>query len=211
MRGLFDSIAMNTYTIRLATPADAPGMLKVYAPYVLTTANTFEYEVPSEEEFCRRIEAVIPGFPWMVCESDDEIVGYACAHKHRERTAYQWSPESTIYIAEAHHGKGLARILYTALFDILKLQGFFNIYAGVLSTNANSTAFHKAMGFEEIGLFRNIGYKLGEWHTNLWLQYALQEHVAEPHVPIPFNKLADAPAVQTVLVKANTDATEIHA
>jgi phosphinothricin acetyltransferase len=202
---------MNKYTIRLATPADAADMLKVYAPYVLTTANTFEYEVPGEEEFRRRIEAVIPGFPWLVCEYDGEIIGYAYAHKHRDRTAYQWSPESTIYIAEAHHGKGLARILYTALFDILRLQGFFNVYAGVLSTNENSCAFHKAMGFEEIGLFRNIGYKLGQWHSNLWLQYFLQEHVDEPALPVSFDKLADTLTVQNILGKAGRKMIEILA
>jgi len=201
---------MNNYTIRLATPADAGGMLKVYAHYVRTTANTFEYEVSPAEEFRQRIEAVIPGFPWLACEYHGEIIGYAYAHKHRERTAYQWSPESTIYIAEVHHGKGLARILYEALFDILRLQGFYNVYAGVLSTNENSCAFHKAIGFEEIGLFRNIGYKLGTWHSNMWLQYFLQEHVDEPPFPVAFEKLANTAAVQAVLVKANTKTAEIQ-
>lgn len=194
---------MNNYTIRLATAADAGGMLKVYAHYVRTTANTFEYEVPAKEEFRQRIEAVIPGFPWLVCENNGEIIGYACAHKHRERTAYQWSPESTIYIAEAHHGRGLARILYETLFDILRLQGFFNVYAGVLSTNENSVAFHKAMGFEEIGLFRNIGYKLGQWHSNMWYQLHLSEHRLEPAVPVAFSEISGADPVNAILVKAN--------
>lgn len=191
------------YTIRLATPADAAGMLDIYKHYVENTSYTFEYEVPSKQEFEARILAVTPAFPWLVCELDGQIVGYAYAHKHRDRTAYQWSPESTIYIDHNYHGKGLARVLYETLFEILKLQGFFNVYAGVLSTNENSTAFHKALGFEEIGLFRNIGYKLGEWHSNMWYQLHLAEHHAEPSVPAAFSEMKDSPAITTILNAAN--------
>ena len=200
---------MNNYTIRLATPADAGGMLKVYAYYVLTTANTFEYEVPSEEEFRRRTEAVIPGFPWLVCECEGKIIGYACAHKHRERTAYQWSPESTIYIDHGYHGLGLARVLYEVLFDILRLQGFVNVYAGVLSTNKNSTAFHKALGFEEIGLFRNIGYKLGEWHSNMWYQLHIADHKLNPGAPTAFSDLKDGAEIKNIIDQSNGRLTVI--
>lgn len=177
-------------------------MLDIYKYYVENTAYSFEYEIPSVEEFQSRIAAVIPAFPWLVCELDNQIVGYAYAHKHRERTAYQWSPESTIYFDCHYHGKGLARILYEALFEMLKLQGFFNVYAGVLSTNENSCAFHKALGFEEIGLFRNIGYKLGEWHSNMWHQLHLAEHELEPATPIEFGSLDNA-RVWSILSKAN--------
>lgn len=191
------------YTIRLATPADAAGMLDIYKYYVENTAYTFEYEIPSVEEFQSRIIAVIRAFPWLVCEINNRIVGYAYAHKHRDRTAYQWSPESTIYVDRHYHGKGLARILYEALFDILKLQGFFNVYAGVLSTNENSCAFHKALGFEEIGLFRNIGYKHGQWHSNMWFQLYLADHHAEPSVPAAFNEMKDSPVITAILKAAN--------
>ncbi|WP_276132881.1 GNAT family N-acetyltransferase [Polluticoccus soli] len=200
----------NQYTIRLAAAADAAGMLNVYKYYVENTAYTFEYDVPSVEEFESRIRAVISGFPWLVCEIDDRIVGYAYAHKHRDRTAYQWSPESTIYIDRHYHGKGLARVLYETLFDILKLQGFFNVYAGVLSTNENSCAFHKAVGFEEIGLFRNIGYKHGKWHSNMWYQLHLRTHYAEPSIPTAFSEMKDSPATTAILNTANFKLTTLH-
>jgi phosphinothricin acetyltransferase len=191
------------YTIRLATPADAAGMLDIYKYYVENTAYTFEYDVPSVEEFKSRIQAVIPHFPWLVCELDGQIAGYAYAHKHRDRSAYQWSPESTIYLDHNYHGKGLARVLYETLFAILKLQGFFNVYAGVSSTNENSTAFHKALGFEEIGLFRNIGYKLGEWHSNMWYQLHLAKHVSEPATPELFGTMKRSPEIAAILREAN--------
>ena len=173
----------NNYIIRLATIADAAGMLAVYKPYVETTSVTFEYEVPSLEEYTGRVHAVIPGYPWLVCECEGKIIGYVYGHKHRDRTAYQWSPESTIYLAQEFHGKGIARVLYEAVFAILRLQGFINVYAGVLSTNAGSNKLHRATGFKEIGLFKDIGYKLGEWHSNIWYELAIGEHVLEPAEP----------------------------
>ncbi len=179
----------NYYNIRLITPTDAEAALAVYAPYVLHTANTFEYEIPSLDDFRTKIEKITAQYPWLVCECDGEIVGYAYGSTHRERAAYQWSPESTVYISDKHHRKGIARVLYNTLFALLKQQGYINVFASVLVTNLNSVEFHRAYGFEEIGLFKNIGYKLGEWHTNLWFQYTLQEHVIDPHVPVPITEM----------------------
>ena len=102
---------MKSYSLRPATAADAGGMLKIYEHYVCNSAATFEYEPPDEAEFRGRIERLLPYFPCLVCECDGQVAGYAYASKHRERTAYQWSPECTIYISEAHHGTGIARIL----------------------------------------------------------------------------------------------------
>lgn len=199
-----------TFTIRLATPADADGMLAVYAPYVEATAITFEYVVPPAKEFAGRIGNVIPEYPWLVCLYGEEIVGYSYAHKHRERTAYQWSPESTIYIAKEFHGFGIARVLYETLFAILKLQGFINVYAGVLSTNENSNKFHRALGFEEIGLFHNIGFKLGEWHSNKWYELHLSEHSPVPVTPVAFYHIADSMEVAGMLDEANKKLEAIH-
>lgn len=179
----------NHYNIRLITPADAEAALKVYAPYVLHTANTFEYEIPSVDDFRTKIEKITAQYPWLICECDGEIIGYAYGSTHRDRAAYQWSPESTVYISDKYHRKGIARVLYNTLFALLKQQGYINVFASVLVTNVNSVEFHRAYGFEEIGLFKNIGYKLDEWHTNLWLQYTLQEHVIDPPVPIPITKM----------------------
>lgn len=191
------------YIIRPATIDDAAGLLAVYKPYVESTAITFEYEVPSVEEFEGRINTITPEFPWLVCEHEDTIAGYAYAHKHRDRTAYQWSPESTIYLSEAYHGKGIARVLYEAVFAILKMQGFINVYAGVLASNLKSNAFHKAMGFEEIGLYRNIGYKLGEWHSNYWYQLHILPHVINPPVPKRMADIAGTEVFKQILITAN--------
>lgn len=192
----------NNYNIRLITPADAEAALAVYAPYVLHTANTFEYEIPSADDFRKKIEKITAQYPWLVCEYDGEIVGYAYGSTHRERAAYQWSPESTVYISDKHHRKGIARILYNTLFALLQQQGYINVFASVLVTNVNSVEFHRAYGFEEIGLFKNIGYKLGEWHTNLWFQYTLQEHVIDPSVPIPITKLFNDEELKTTINKS---------
>lgn len=192
----------NNYNIRLITPADAEAALAVYAPYVLHTANTFEYEIPSVDDFRTKIEKITAQYPWLVCEYDGEIVGYAYGSTHRERAAYQWSPESTVYISDKHHRKGIARVLYNTLFALLQQQGYINVFASVLVTNVNSVEFHRAYGFEEIGLFKNIGYKLGEWHTNLWFQYTLQEHVIDPSVPIPITKLLNDEELKIIINKS---------
>jgi Sortase and related acyltransferases len=194
---------MNNYLLRPATAADAEGMLKVYAQYVRTTAATFEYEPPDIAEFISRIEKIQTNFPWLVCECNGEVAGYVYASKHRERVAYQWSPESTIYIAEAHHGTGIARIMYEALFDILKYQGYMNVYASVLATNVNSNRFHKAMGFEDIGTFRNVGYKLGAWHSNNWYQLHLAAHTLNPLAPRLMSEVVDTAAFNTIIALAN--------
>jgi len=193
----------NNFIIRLATVNDAEGLLAVYKPYVETTASTFEYDVPSVDEFRKRINAIIPEYPWLVCEREGVIVGYAYAHKHRERVAYQWSPESTIYLSKEMHGTGIARIMYEAVFEILKLQGFINVFASVLSTNINSNRFHKAMGFEEIGLFKNIGYKYEAWHSNYWYQLSLSEHTLNPPAPKKMAEVVGDGNIETILKNAN--------
>lgn len=191
------------YTIRLITPADAKEALDVYAPYVLTTANTFEYVVPSETDFLNKIEKITAQYPWLVCTHNGKVIGYAYGSTHRDREAYQWSPEATVYIAEDHHRKGIATVLYNALFKILRMQGYINIYAGVLMTNEESVGFHRAMGFHDIGIYRNIGYKLGEWRSNLWLELHLQDHKINPPVPLSVHKLIGTPAFDDVILDAN--------
>lgn len=194
------------FTIRLVTADDAGQILEVYKPYVLHTANTFEYDVPTVAEMSERIEKISAQYPYLVCEHDGRIVGYAYGSTHRERTAYQWSAEVTVYVKEDFHRRGVARVLYNALFAILKMQGYHSMYAGVLSTNINSVEFHRAMGFEDIGIFRNIGYKLGEWHSNLWMQGFLREHHAEPTVPVAI-RMIDKQFVEGVIRNVNEEAS----
>jgi L-amino acid N-acyltransferase YncA len=194
---------MKDLRIRLANPDDAEAALEVYRPYVLETAITFEYGEPSLEEFRHRIESTIKDYPWLLCVEDDKVIGYAYANKHRYKTAYQWSPESTIYLSEGYHGRGIARLLYETLFEMLKLQGFYNVYAGVGMPNEKSEGLHKALGFDEIGVFRHVGYKLGAWHSTKWFQKHLSEHVLEPSTPKTMEEVKGSEAFKTILEYAN--------
>ena len=155
-------------TIRLATAADAAGALAIYAPYVRDTWVSFEAEVPTVEEMAARIEAAAPRYPWLVADDGGAVAGYAYAGAHRGRAAYQWSVEVSVYVAEAHRRRGLARRLYGALFDVLRVQGVANAYAGIAQPNAASVAAHEALGFEPVGVYRGVGYKLGAWRDVGW-------------------------------------------
>lgn len=193
----------NNFRIRLITTEDAEAARDIYAPYVLNTAISFEYDVPTVEEFRYKIEKITTQYPWLVCECDGRIVGYAYGSTHRDRTGYQWSPEVTIYMNENSHRKGIGRALYSALFDMLRMQGYYNLFAGVLVTNKKSVEFHRAMGFEDIGLFRNIGYKLGEWHTNLWMQCELQKPIHNPPAPISVHEIMKTEEFGRIIERAN--------
>jgi L-amino acid N-acyltransferase YncA len=121
----------NNFEIRLVKEHDASALLDIYEPYVLNTAITFEYDVPTIDEYSERIKGNTSEYPWLVCTQNEKIIGYAYASRFRYKTAYQWSPESTIYLSPDVQGKGVARVLYETLFSVLSLQGYFNVYAGV--------------------------------------------------------------------------------
>lgn len=178
-------------TVRLGTAADAPGVCAIYAPFVRDTWVSFEAEVPTEAEMARRIEASAPTHPWLVAEDGAAVVGYAYAGAHRGRTAYQWSAEVSVYVSEAAQRRGLARRLYGALFDVLRLQGVANAYAGIAQPNAASVAFHEALGFEPVGVYRGVGYKLGAWRDVGWWALRLGDGAA-PDPPRPLAEVADA-------------------
>lgn len=175
--------------IRLATTNDAQGILNIYTPYIEDTSFTFETEVPSVEEFAERIKTYLINWPWIVCEMDGIITGYAYATRHRERTAYQWCVESSIYIHDNFQRAGIARTLYTALFDILKLQGFRNVYAVINLPNEKSVAFHETLGFNYFATYENIGYKSGKWKSVGWWKLSINEYGDEPSTPIKFSEM----------------------
>jgi phosphinothricin acetyltransferase len=191
------------FIIRPITENDAGSALKIYKPYVLNTAITFEYEVPAVDEFLDRIKTNTAQYPWLVCLQHDKIMGYAYAGRHRYKTAYQWSPESTVYLAPEVHGRGIGRVLYETLFSILRLQGYFNVYAGVALPNEKSEGFHRALGFEEIGDFKKIGYKLGKWHDVKWFQLHLARHIDNPFPPKSIKEIENNVDFQTILHSAN--------
>lgn len=189
--------------LRPVQESDAPALCALYAPYVLHTSITFEYEVPSEQEFIGRIRTHTADYPWLVCESEGELLGYAYGCRHRYRTAYQWSPESAIYLAAGAQGRGIGKALYQTLFDLLSLQGYFTVYGGVALPNEKSEALHRACGFEVIGDFKKVGYKLGQWHDVRWFQLALQEYVKEPAAPLNWEQAQALPEFHALMLRAH--------
>jgi L-amino acid N-acyltransferase YncA len=157
-------------TIRDAASADAAGCAAVYAPYVTDSCVSFEYEAPSAAEMARRIEA---SRAWVVAERGGAVVGYAYASPHRARAAYDWAADVAIYIDADAHGGGLGRRLYEELFARLERLGLRRLCAGVAQPNPASDGLHRALGFEEVGVYRRIGWKAGRWHDTRWWQLDL--------------------------------------
>lgn len=181
------------YTLRLATPADAAELVQIYAPFVASEDRTlsdvsFEYEVPSVEEFAGRIRDISAMYPYLVCEEEGRLIGYAYAHPYIQRAAYQWGAEVTIYLAPAGQGKGLGRVLYTALEELLRRQGVVVLYACVTASNEHSVKMHEAMGYKIIGRFNNTGFKQGHWLDMVWLEKRLAEL---PAAPQPLKAIGD--------------------
>jgi L-amino acid N-acyltransferase YncA len=180
--------------IRLASSADTSAIADIYAPYVTDHATSFEYEPPDASEIVRRIEKLTARTPWLVCELNKEVVGYAYAGPHRDRAGYQWSVEVSAYVRQDQHRTGIARALYTSLLEILKLQGFRNAYAGATLPNDASVAFHRAMGFNEVATYRGVGFKFGKWHDVIWMERGLSPKTAETQPPIPLLEIRGTPA-----------------
>jgi L-amino acid N-acyltransferase YncA len=168
---------MKKPTIRPARPDDAAGCATVYAPYVTGSCISFEYEAPSAEDFASRIAAA---HAWMVAEDGGAVVGYAYASRHRERAAYDWAADVAIYIAATHQGRGLGRRLYEPLLARVEALGIRTLCAGVAQPNAASDALHRALGFEEVGVYRRIGWKAGRWHDVRWWQLQLGDGSPPP-------------------------------
>ena len=156
--------------IRIAKKDDAKPMLDIYSPFILNSGITQETEIPSFENFQERITTNLEERPWLVCLIDNETAGYAYSGKHRERKGYQWCTEPSVYVHKKFYRYGVANALYTALFDLLKLQGYVNAYAVITLPNDKSVAFHERFGFSYLTTFKNIGYKLGQWHDVGWWQ-----------------------------------------
>ena len=158
--------------IRPATPDDAPAVAHVYAPYVTSTAISFEEEAPPPHEIAERISA---SHVWLVAEIDTEVVGYAYAARFHPRPAYRWSVEVSVYLADSARGRGVGRRLLTSLLERLRAAGFANAFAGTTLPNDASVGLFESFGFVPIGVQRKVGYKLGAWHDVGWWQLRLQE------------------------------------
>ena len=175
--------------IRVAASADVAEMLAIYAPYVRDTSITFETEVPAYSVFENRLTDYLEKAPWLVAVADGRIAGYAYASMYRERVAYQWSVECSVYIGEGFQRRGIGRALYAALFEILRRQGFRNVYAVINLPNEQSVALHEAAGFTWFATYEQVGYKLGHWKNVGWWRLVLNPFTQEPAPPVFFRNL----------------------
>lgn len=176
--------------IRMATIEDTDRLLEIYAPYCKETVITFEYEVPSKEEFKERIQNILKKYPYLVAELDGKIVGYAYVTPYKSRAAYQWCVETSIYVDMACHAHGIGSLLYTKLIEILKMQRIRNVYACVTLPNEKSEALHKKFGFVLIGRFPGAGYKADGWHDIGWFEKHLDYGTDVPEPVIGIDKIS---------------------
>jgi L-amino acid N-acyltransferase YncA len=171
--------------IRPADPGqDAPACAAIYGPYVRTSAISFEEHPPNSDEIAERIERFQESHRWLVAEDDDQVVGYAYGCPHRERAAYRWATEVSVYVAPQCHRRGYGRALYAELLPQLAAKGFHVALAAVTLPNDASVALHESLGFSPVGIYREIGYKLGSWWDVGWWQLALRETDGTAH-PAP--------------------------
>lgn len=176
--------------LRVASPADAAGVAAIYAPHVADEITSFELQPPTAADMQRRIGETLQTHPWLVAERGGELLGYAYACAHRSRAAYQWSVDTAVYLRAEAQGQGLGRRLYARLFAILCSQGYVNAYAGIALPNERSVRLHETMGFEAVGVYRQVGFKLGAPRDVGWWQLRLQPWPLEPVAPQPFSALA---------------------
>lgn len=190
--------------IRLASADDADGIRAVYAPFV-DTPVTFEEEVPSCETYRERIERICEKYPCLVAEEGGRIVGFAYAHELRERIAFQWNAELSVYLAPTTQGRGAGSCLYAALLELLRLTGIKAAYGVVTSPNPASERLHRAFGFALMGVQPHAGFTCGAWHDVSWYVREIAPFEDEPAPPAPFPSYASAhpEQVSEVIARAN--------
>jgi L-amino acid N-acyltransferase YncA len=176
--------------IRVASEQDAQAVAAIYAPIVRDTTISFEIEPPTQEEMARRIIKTLENYPWLVAEREGQIIGYVYASKHREPGSYRWSVNVSAYVAEGLRRQGVGRALYQRLIAILKMQGFHSAYAGIALPNNASVGLHEAVGFKPIGIYKEVGFKHGQWRDTGWWHLQLSRDTGAPPEPIIFPALS---------------------
>ena len=151
------------------------------------------------DDIRQRIAKTLPHWPWLACEHEGEILGYVYAGRHRDRAAYQWSVDVSVYIAERFQRLGVGRALYSALFTILTFQGFYNAFAGITLPNPASVGLHEALGFQLVGVYRAVGYKLGAWHDVGWWHLVLREPSQPCAPPVDLNAVRSSPEWESAM------------
>ncbi len=192
---------MNSQDIRIRTavPEDAEKLLEIYGPYVEKTAITFEYQIPSAEEFARRIRETLKRYPYLVAEREGEMTGYAYAGTFHDRAAYDWAVETSIYVARDQRKRGVGRRLHAALEMALREQGILNMNACVACPRReedpyltrDSLEFHRHLGYRLVGEFFQCGYKFGRWYNMAWLEKHIGDHLKVQKAPKSFGEVRD--------------------
>lgn len=185
---------MNHFILRTAKPTDAEQLLSIYAPYVEQTAVTFEYTVPTIEEFSERIRQTLHKYPYLVAEIDGKIVGYAYASAFHTRAAYGWCVETSIYVRMDARENGIGGALYQKLEEVLRRQGFLNLNACIAWNEQEdeylthaSVSFHSRLGYRMVGSFTQCGYKFGRWYGMVWMEKLIGTHNAQTNAPKTFD------------------------
>ena len=171
--------------IRPAAEADLPRILEIYAPYIEKTAYSFEYTVPTLEDFTLRFRTITKQFPWLVWEEEGTVLGYAYGSAPFERAAFGWCAEASIYLSPEAQGRGVGRRLYSALEDILTLQGYQKVYALITTENTASLAFHEAVGYSYTATLPGCGWKFDRLHGIVWMEKPLNPVEIPMHTPLP--------------------------
>lgn len=190
--------------IRLAQDDDAETIAAIYRRYVETSAVSFEATPPDRNEMARRITETMASHPWLVCDIDGQVAGYACATRHRVRAAYRWSVDTSVYVGGPYVRRGIGRGLYASLFGILAAQGFVNAYAGIALPNVASVALHESVGFKPVGVYQRVGYKLGAWHDVGWWQLTVKAHEAAPTEPLDMSAAQRLPIWESLVVSGQS-------
>lgn len=176
--------------IRFATLADTEAILEIYAQYI-DTDITFEYTLPTVAEFQERIRDIRAEYPYLVAVSAGQICGYAYAHRLRERTAYQWDAELSVYVDRTKRANGVGHRLYAVLLELLKRQRVHTVYGCVTLPNAGSEALHQTLGFQTAGIFHKTGYKNGQWHDVIWYEKQILDVDGPPEAFIPMEEIRE--------------------
>lgn len=182
--------------IRPAVPEDAEALLQIYAPYVLNTAISFEYTVPSVAEFSERIRKTLTRYPYLVALCGQEIVGYAYASAFKSRAAYDRAVETSIYVSQTYRGGGIGRALYEKLEAVLRCQNILNLNACIafpagedVHLTTDSPKFHERLGYQTVAHFHRCGFKFNTWYDMIWMEKLLGEHPAAPAPVRPFSEV----------------------
>ena len=175
--------------VRLADEKDSREILNIYSQYI-GTKITFEYVLPSIEEFKNRISDIKKFYPYLVCEENGKIIGYAYAHRQAQRAAYQWNAELSVYVDRDYTSKGIGKTLYSILIEILKLQKIKTVYGCVTMPNEKSEKLHLSLGFQEVGTHHNTGFKNGKWHDVKWFEKQIAPYDINPRFPISVNQIS---------------------